>query len=63
MVDYEESILKSKIKNPDLEIGISLDEKESPQGKMIYVHWFSEQKGGWAPVSSLRILQNYVKNN
>ena len=65
-VDYVESISRSKIKNPDLEIGIVFEKSNQidhddvhDQPRLIGVFWFTgrEDKCAWIPISNLSVLK------
>ena len=57
-VDYEESISRTKTVNPNLEIGLALDERVRESENFIYVCWFSGDPGGWCPKGSLRAIKD-----
>ena len=60
-VDNEDFVLKSKVKNLDLEIGLILNRSGDKdhdvvhdQIELIYVFWFNrEQKFAWVPINNL----------
>jgi len=57
-VDYEESISKPNTKNPDLETGIIVNEKQlEAEIEFVYVCWFQKADcHGWVPMDSLKVL-------